>query len=206
MRDLNVDLKLVWIPGHSDITGNELADKAAKNGCSLSDENNEGIETISEQVLFGWVKEKVLKRWGERWTNSPAGSWTRGLIRVVGKKLSFPRDRNSGMSYVRALLDNAAVADNTHRMGLADSPDCSCGEARETVEHILLECRIESVARNRLLAEIGDVWMNNRKAGGLQFNMETILNPFANNRLNQLESQQIMIYVFAFLRSLSKKL
>ena len=205
LRGLNVDLKLVWIPGHAEINGNELADKAAKNGCSLGDaDNNEGIETISEQVLFGWVKEKLLKRWGEMWTRSPGGSWTRCLLRDVGKKLFFPRDRNSGMSYARSLLNNAAVADNMHRMGLADSPDCSCGDARETVEHVLMECQLESVARNRLLMEIGDVWMNNKKAGGLQFNLETILNPFANHRLNQLESQQIMDYVFAFL-GLSQK-
>ena len=60
------------------------------------------------------------------------------------------------------------------------------------MEQVLMECQLESVARNRLLMEIGDVWMNNKKAGGLQFNLETILNPFANHRLNQLESQQIM--------------
>ena len=104
------------------------------------------METISEQVLFGRIKEKAQKRWGEMWTRSPSGFSTRCLIRDVGKKLFFSRDKNSGMSYVRALLDNAAVADSMHRMGLADSPNYSCGEARETVEHILLKCQTEYVA------------------------------------------------------------
>ena len=89
LRDLHFDLKLEWIPRHADITGNELAHKAAKNGCSLSDINNEGIKAISEQVLFGWVEERVLKRWGEMWTRSPSGFSTRCLFRDVGQKLFF---------------------------------------------------------------------------------------------------------------------
>ena len=92
------------------------------------------------------------------------------------------------------------------RMGLAESPNCSCGNARETVEHVLMECHLESVARKKLVLEIGDFWMNNKKSGGLQFNLETILNPFACPKLNQSESQQIMECVFSYFRSLSKKL
>ena len=53
------------------------------------------------------------------------------------------------MTYARALLNNAAVADNMFRMGLADSPDCRCGEARGTVEHVLMvvNWKVEHVAR-----------------------------------------------------------
>ena len=204
LRNLDIDLKLIWIPGHANIHGNELADKAAKTG-SLIQVDFEP-EIISAQVLFGWVKEKVLKRWGEMWSNSPSGAWARDILREVGKKLVFPRDRNSGVTYARALLNNAAVADNMFRMRLADSPDCSCGEARDTVEHVLLDCHLENEARNRLLVEVGDIWMNNKKPGGLPFSLDTILNPFANPKINQSDSVKIMECVFSFFRNLSKKL
>ena len=203
LKDMNIDLKLIWIPGHADIHGNELADKAAKTG-SLIQVDFEP-EIISAQVLFGWVKEKVLKRWGEMWSNSPSGAWTRDILREVGKKLVFPRDRNSGVTYARALLNNAAVADNMFRMRLADSPDCSCGEARYTFEHVSLDCHLEDEAR-RLLVEVGDIWMNNKKPGGVPFSLETILNPFANPKINQSDSVKIMECVFSFFRNLSKKL
>ena len=186
--------------------GNELADKAAKIGCSQDQTVPDSVEIISKQVLFGWIKDQVFKRWGQMWRISAGGAWTRDILREVGKKLVFPKDRDSGMTYVRSLLNNAAVADNMSRMGLAESPNCSCGNARETVEHVLIECHLESVARKKLVLEIGDIWMNNRKSGGLQFNLETILNPFACPKLNQSESQQIMECVFSYFRSLSKKL
>ena len=118
----------------------------------------------------------------------------------------FPKDRSSGITYVRALLNNAAVADNMFRMRLADSPDCSCGEARETVEHVLLDCQLEAEARNRLLMEVGNIWMDNKKPGGLQFSLYTILNPFANPKINLSDSVKIMECVFSFFRNLSKKL
>ena len=110
------------------------------------------------------------------------------------------------MTYARALLINAAVADNMFRMGLADSPDCRCGEARETVEHVLMECQLETEARSRMLMEIGSIWMDIKKPGGLNFSLDTILNPFANPKLNQSDSVKIMDCVFAFFRNLSKNL
>ena len=91
-------------------------------------------------------------------------------------------------------------------MGLADSSDCSCGEARETVEHVLMDCHLEAEARKRLLLEIGSIWMDNKKSGGLMFSLDTILNPFANPKLNQSDSGRIMDCVFSFFRNLSKKL
>ena len=57
-----------------------------------------------------------------------SGAWTRQFLKDVGKKSSFPKDRNSGMVYARAILNNAAVADNMFRMGLSDSADCNCSE------------------------------------------------------------------------------
>ena len=179
-----------------------MAHSAAKSGC-LTPRDSDATEFISEQVLFGWVRENGLKRWGEMWSRSESGSWTRIFIQEVGKKLFFPRDRDSGMSYVRSLLDNAAVADNMYRMGLVDSPDCSCGESRETVEHLLMECSLEAEARGKLLSEVGSIWMETKAPGGLQFDLHTILTPFCNPKLSILDSSRIMDCVFSFFRSLA---
>ena len=109
------------------------------------------------------------------------------------------------MSYVRALLNNAAVADNMSRMGLADSRECVCGRSLETVEHVLMECSIESVGRNQMIAEIGELWMNKKKAGGLQVSLDLLLYPFGNPKLNHTDCLQVMGSVFNFLRNMSRK-
>lgn len=140
------------------------------------------------------------------WSASESGTWTRFFLRDVSKKLIFPQDRDSGMSYVRSLLNNAAVADNMFRMGLAESPDCSCGKTRETVEHLLLDCSLEADARGKLVTEIGNIWMEKKSSGGLNLDLHTILSPFSNSKLNNEDSFRIMNCVFSFFRSLSKKL
>ena len=50
LKERNIDLKLIWIPGHADIDGNELADKAAKRGSQIHVDLVP--ETISAHFLF----------------------------------------------------------------------------------------------------------------------------------------------------------
>ena len=69
----------------------------------------------------------------------------------------FFEGRSSERTYTRAPLNIAVVADNMFRMGLADSPHCTCDCARETVEHILMDCQLEAEARSRMLREVGSI-------------------------------------------------
>ena len=56
-----------WIPSHSNILGNALADKYAKNAHSL--EKTEKIP-LSIDFLVKKVNEKSLHQWKNQWTNS----------------------------------------------------------------------------------------------------------------------------------------
>ena len=169
----------------------------------LNESNNK--EVISDQVLFGWVRDRIRKRWEAMWARSES-AWTKSLIKQVGKKLVFPRDQNTGISYVRALLNNAAVADNMLRMNLSETSECECGEDRETVEHVLLKCRKEVDIRNELMKQIENIWMGKKTEGGLQFDLNVILYPFANDNLSDIESREIMQHVFSFIRRMSRNL
>ena len=47
------------------------------------------------------------------WVRSECADWKKNIVgSVVGRKFIFPKSRSIGMTYVRALLDNAAVKDN----------------------------------------------------------------------------------------------
>jgi hypothetical protein len=47
-----------------------------------------------------------------------------------------------------------------HRFKLADTPYCSCGHGKETVEHYLLECRAYAKQRKELRQKV--------RAGGMR--------------------------------------
>ena len=55
-QNIAIQLQLEWVPGHMNIKGNELANKAAKKGTEL--------QYISPKVIFLWLllKEKSKKQ------------------------------------------------------------------------------------------------------------------------------------------------
>ena len=200
----NISMVVIWIPGHADILCNEMADKAAKEGALKQNLGNR--EAISEMGITTWIKECSRKRWQIMWRRSESGAWTKELLEDFGKKLVWPRDRDAGIAYVRALLNNAALSDNMYRMGFAESRECECGEGRETVEHILMQCSLESENREVLIKEIEELWMSTKQLGGLQVDLQLMLSPHTLKKWNVAQVNEVMKFVFKFLRKLRKKL
>ena len=203
LKEVKVDVKVGWVPGHADIELNDEADRLAKIGSTMGSELLQ--TTVSEGVLNRWIKEKAMKSWKRMWDISESGTWTRELIGKVGRKIRFPKDRSTGISYVRLLVNNTAVKENMFRFKLADDRECECGEGIQTVHHVIMECKLEEEFRKNLEDEIGNLWMNEiRKAGHLSFNIQTILAPFSVDKLKDSEADKILDFSFSFLRKISQ--
>ena len=98
LRRINDDfpstiVRFVWVPGHMEVEGNELADEMAKTGARKEekDELYEFIEEGSEETevkaslasVFMLFDKEILKQWSKIWRDS-----------VVGNKLR-QTDKNS---------------------------------------------------------------------------------------------------------------
>ena len=53
------------------------------------------------------------------------------------------------------------------KMKFCESQNCECNDARETIEHFLMECEIYKVNRETMIKEVGERWMSNMKRGSL---------------------------------------
>ena len=91
-------------------------------------------------------------------------------------------------------------------MGFSEDRDCACNEGRETVSHVLLDCRLESVHREELKNNIQEIWMESRCIGNLNFELSLMLFPFSNSNVNEDCAVKILEKSFNFLKKLSKKL
>ena len=118
-----------------------------------------------------------LEEWQDKWSRSDTGVFTKEIIPLVKNKIKIPSKRNIGISLIRCLLNNAAVADNMFRMKLAEDPDCECGKSRQTVEHVLLHC--DNFKSERLLVKkkVSNIWERTKRSGNLQMDLNTLLNP-----------------------------
>jgi len=142
LEQVKVKVFLVWIPSHSDIAGNEIADSEAK---QVAREIEIGRTVVHESVKLNStfvLSSKIARQsWQREWDQGTSGTVTRQLIPEVCSKVCFPTTRNVGMSYCRMLLNNTMLNEDGFRTQVSDSPVCDCGMDYESVEHFLLECK-----------------------------------------------------------------
>ena len=203
MKSRAVEFEIIWIPGHAGIKLNDEADRLAKMGSHM--ESVRGDNFVSQGVLNRLIKEKIASRWARMWGYSEAGGWTKELLGKVGRKLRFPRDRGTGMSYVRLLVNNTSVNENMFRFGLVDTRECECGGGIQTVEHVLMSCDMEREQREIFKNKAEKIWMDECRGGGdLPFNIRLLLAPFTLDKLNREAANKILSGTFEFLSKLSR--
>jgi ribonuclease HI len=136
---VNRNVSIVWIPGHSDINGNDCADRLAREAIchplvdiSISCEASEAQEAIDRYIL---------QRWQTLWNSSATGQFNRSVVSVVSCDSKYNdnvRARERMISRLRlgkCLLNHYLFRIKSHPTGL-----CSTCSVPETIEHCLLNC------------------------------------------------------------------
>ena len=133
-------ITLLWVPSHCDLEGNEKADELANQGSKLC---QVGIP-VSHEIVKARIKrrkwsithERAKVTYGDR--RSPRfdveKQWPRSERRLFARL---------GTGHAKELKRYAYLIDSE------DDPTCICGEAEESIQHVLCEC--ESLARERAL-------------------------------------------------------
>jgi ribonuclease HI len=147
-RDLQAqgrELTIQWVPGHAGIEGNEKADQVAKEaatkpgsipgGLSLAFTRRACTEIVKARKQ-GWLTQALAKRSLQNqrayrphkgWKLDPAAS--RAPKQVASR-------------YYQLKSGHAAIGAHLHQIQRQESPECRrCRAPRETVHHLLFECR-----------------------------------------------------------------
>ncbi|KAF8730607.1 Reverse transcriptase (RNA-dependent DNA polymerase), partial [Rhizoctonia solani] len=143
-KDPSRHITVKWLPGHSKIDGNELADEAAK-----------GSEMLQPTPVFNrtitWARTKATKRatrnWDKVWNehiHSRPDSGTY-IPRPPALKLhpifnlpTYPR--NVQCRLVQLLTGHGFYGAYSARFHPHIDPQCPCGEPSQTPEHMLMFC------------------------------------------------------------------
>ena len=155
-----------WIPAHSGIPGNELADAAAKAAAGWTGretqwpqaKRRQGLRAL-KSILRTWICKQAITDWIEDWRNDKDGKATRRYTPIPTKKtirLHEGYKKRQSAIYVQMRTEKIGLRDQLYQRHAPDisDPMCECQEGRQTVRHVLLECRQYRQIREQELNDI----------------------------------------------------
>ena len=193
-------VKLIKIPSHFGIFGNEIADQNAKNiahkifKCDIT-----APQTVNIHDPYRISADIAKKSWQRQWDNESTGSSLITLYRSLAPKSYFLK---IGI-YFRMLVHETMLKDDSYRTGTSVIPLCDCGKEKETVEHLILRCSDHEAARHTLIDSLEDTGIMSKYRGitdGL------LLAPPCDNDISKKDNYIIKEALFEFLSSLNRKI
>ena len=125
-------LVLQWIPAHCRIEGKEPADRLAKEGSV--------VEQIESDLTYREVKSIIKSSLNNKWEEShPEYNKQDGV---------YCLNRRGQTTIFRLRTGHNRLKYHIHKIFKVGETDlCSCGQAAETAQHVLQDCRLYSNVR-----------------------------------------------------------
>jgi hypothetical protein len=158
----NMEMKIRWSPGHSDIPGNEAADKAARRAAEgnttamrhlprLLQDSLPHSKSAARQTDRRNVKEMAIAAWKRSTRFARIDYLVPGLPRQNYFTAIAKLSRKHTSIITQLVTGHIPLAKHLHRINKADSPICPCcHEHEETVSHFILHCPSHRTARATL--------------------------------------------------------
>ena len=150
-------VKVCWIKGHSEVRGNNKADRLARRAARRTPSSPEPVvaPTIKTQVEL--IKRITHQRFCDRWDKTPERLHAREMLRYPNEKTTIQLMELSKRD-LRLLTHfwTGHCKLNKHKfvMKLCNSPICrACEHEEESVSHIMFECPVLANLREFTLGE-----------------------------------------------------
>jgi ribonuclease HI/Fe2+ transport system protein FeoA len=134
---------LRWVPGHSDIDGNEKADKLARKGAERPLSGPEPFCGITKRKAYSLLHNLEKTKALELWMSSKGSKHSKSLIKGYNNKMArelLQLKRHKTCTVTRTRTGHCKLNKHLFQMGMKQDAVCGvCQESEETATPLLLQ-------------------------------------------------------------------
>ena len=156
-------VSLLWVPGHSNVPGNEMADSLARRGSSLAYFGPEPAIGVPPKAVRRHIDAAMARLHGQTWENNPGCRGTKRFAPLPRKKVSthlLALRRDTLRQVIGVITGHFFFNRHLALLGLVEEAACEvCGEQLDTATHFVGDCpgydllRLQLLGADRLAVE-----------------------------------------------------
>lgn len=203
MYNNSKNVKFIWVPSHSGITGNEEADAAARGD---PDEDHSQLQHIPYTDIHAPMKDclgELFKAYYTQ-TSSEKGKWYYDIQKVPPAKPWYHKLKGMSRSFIvtmnRMRFGHCQVKSHLYRLKMVNTSLCDCGVEEETLDHLVLRCGKHNIARLLMCSEISEITTDKYDSDSDNLSIDNL-------SLKDLLQKNILYGpLYSFLKNVGKKL